>query len=45
MLMMSYRTENLARLGGVRSSVGCAARWWNTLTAKEARPAVYGSRA
>jgi hypothetical protein len=32
MLVISYHTENLARLGGVRSSVGCAARWWNTLT-------------
>jgi hypothetical protein len=31
MLVISYHTENLARLGGVRSSVGCAARWWNTL--------------
>jgi hypothetical protein len=33
MLVISYYTENLARLGGVRSSVGCAARWWNTLAA------------
>jgi hypothetical protein len=26
-----YCIENLARLGGVRSSVVRAARWWNTL--------------